>query len=76
MDALTVDVFSWAPPQPDERTDDFTMLARFLDRLESTSTSVCLATGTSTHPPGWRALIPTSHGLRGPGDTAVHPRSA
>ena len=27
-------------------------------------------------PPGWRALIPTSHGLRGPGDTAVHPRSA
>jgi len=50
MDALTVDVFSWAPPQPDERTDDFTMLARFLDRLESTSTSVCLATGTSTHP--------------------------
>lgn len=54
MDALTVNVFSWAPPQPDERTDDFTMLARFLDRLESTSTSVCLATGTSTHP-AWMA---------------------
>jgi len=54
IDIATVNVFSWALNQPDEKNYQFDWLDDVMDRLDTNGISVCLATGTAAHP-AWMA---------------------
>ena len=54
INEATINVFSWALLQPDERTYDFSMLDRIVDLLVCHGFAIVLATGTAAIP-AWMA---------------------
>ncbi|MFC4600523.1 beta-galactosidase [Cohnella hongkongensis] len=54
IDIVTLNVFSWALNQPDERTYRFEWLDEAMDLLHEHGVAVCLGTSTAAHP-AWMA---------------------
>ncbi|MBD2868503.1 beta-galactosidase [Paenibacillus arenilitoris] len=54
IDIATVNVFSWARNQPDEKTYRFEWLDDVMDMLHANGVRACLGTGTAAHP-AWMA---------------------
>ncbi|GGE52761.1 beta-galactosidase [Pullulanibacillus camelliae] len=54
IDIATINVFSWALNQPDEKTYSFDWLDEVMDYLHKHQIKVCLGTGTAAHP-AWMA---------------------
>ncbi|MEV5027824.1 beta-galactosidase [Paenibacillus sp. LPE1-1-1.1] len=54
IDIATVNVFSWARNQPDEKTYRFEWLDDVMDMLHTNGVRACLGTGTAAHP-AWMA---------------------
>lgn len=54
VNIVTLNVFSWAAVQPDEKTYDFEKLDRILNLVDKHGLFVCMATGTGAHP-AWMA---------------------
>ncbi len=69
IDTVTLNVFSWAMLQPDEKTYDFSKLDKIMGIVKKNGLKVCLATSTGAHP-AWMArkypdILRTEHnGMR------------
>ena len=54
IDVVTLNVFSWAAPQPGEITYDFSKLDKIMEYVKENGLKVCFATSTGAHP-AWMA---------------------